>query len=132
MTVQALLFDALVLGVRGLAAWLALGDLLSIALFHSNPGYLSFAFPVGSQRIVTWQSVALAVGGGLLAACVGVLIPLRATSSSRPLRGGHGARRAHRRDSAARWTAAAAGASAWRSRRVILLAGAAGGGRSAS
>ena len=28
-----------------------------------TPAILSFAFPVGSQRIVTWQSVALAVGG---------------------------------------------------------------------
>ena len=75
--VKALLFDALVLG--GLAALfgLALGDLLSIAVFRANPGYLSFAFPVGSQRIVTWTSIAIAAGAGLLAACIGVLVPLR-------------------------------------------------------
>ena len=36
---------------------LALGDLLSIVAFSSPPGFLSFAFPVGSQRIVTWGSV---------------------------------------------------------------------------
>jgi putative ABC transport system permease protein len=75
--VQALLFDALVLGALAVLLGLALGDLLSIAVFQSNPGYLSFAFPVGSQRIVTWQSVAIAAGAGLLAACVGVLVPLR-------------------------------------------------------
>ena len=74
--VKALLFDALVLGGAAALLGLVLGDLLSIAVFRSNPGYLSFAFPVGSQRIVTWQSVAIAVGAGLLAACVGVLIPL--------------------------------------------------------
>ena len=56
---------------------LALGDVLSIVVFRSNPGYLSFAFPVGAQRIVTWQSVAIAVGAGLLAAAIGVLTPLR-------------------------------------------------------
>jgi putative ABC transport system permease protein len=75
--VQALLFDALVLGALAALLGLALGDLLSLVVFRSNPGYLSFAFPVGSQRIVTWQSVAIAAGAGLLAACVGVLIPLR-------------------------------------------------------
>jgi putative ABC transport system permease protein len=74
---EALLFDALVLGALAALLGLALGDLLSLVVFRSNPGYLSFAFPVGSQRIVTWQSVAVAAGAGLLAACVGVLIPLR-------------------------------------------------------
>jgi putative ABC transport system permease protein len=75
--VEALLFDALVLGGLAALLGLALGDLLSIAVFRSNPGYLSFAFPVGSQRVVTWHSVAIAAGAGLLAACIGVLIPLR-------------------------------------------------------
>jgi putative ABC transport system permease protein len=75
--VQALLFDAFVLGGAAALLGLALGEVLSIVVFRSNPGYLSFAFPVGSQRVVTWQSVGIAVGAGLLAACVGVLIPLR-------------------------------------------------------
>ncbi|MGH2904581.1 MAG: FtsX-like permease family protein [Solirubrobacteraceae bacterium] len=75
--VEALLFDAFVLGGAAALVGLALGDLLSIVVFRSNPGYLSFAFPVGSQRIVTWHSIAVAAGAGLLAACVGVLIPLR-------------------------------------------------------
>jgi putative ABC transport system permease protein len=61
MTVQVLLFDALVLGALGSLLGVGLGELLSIAVFHANPGYLSFAFPIGSQRIVTWQSVALSV-----------------------------------------------------------------------
>jgi putative ABC transport system permease protein len=82
--VQTLLLDALVLGSVGCALGLALGDLASIALFGSSPGYLSFAFPVGSQRVVTWQSVAIAVAAGMLAAAVGVLVPLRG-ELSRPL-----------------------------------------------
>jgi len=76
-TIEALLFDALVLGGLAALVGLALGDLLSVAVFRSNPGYLSFAFPLGSQRIVTWQSIAIAAGAGLLAACIGVLMPLR-------------------------------------------------------
>ncbi len=77
MIIEVLLFDALVLGVVACFAGLALGELMSIELFRADPGYLSFAFPIGSERIVTWQSYAIAVGGGLVAACVGVLLPLR-------------------------------------------------------
>lgn len=74
---QVLLFDALVLGVLGAAAGLALGDLLSRTLFGAAPGYLAYAFPIGSQRVVTWGCVALAAGAGIVAACVAVLAPLR-------------------------------------------------------
>jgi putative ABC transport system permease protein len=77
MIVRILLFDALALGVLASLTGLALGELLSLGLFSANPGYLSLGFPVGSQRIVTWQSVAIALGGGVLAAVVGVLAPLR-------------------------------------------------------
>jgi putative ABC transport system permease protein len=75
--VQILLFDAIVLGVLGCMLGLVLGDVLSIAFFKSTPGYLAFAFPVGSNRIVGAQSVALAVLAGMTAAVVGVLWPLR-------------------------------------------------------
>jgi putative ABC transport system permease protein len=77
MIVRILLFDALALGALASLAGLALGELLSLGLFSANPGYLSLGFPVGFQRIVTWQSVAIALGGGVLAAVVGVLAPLR-------------------------------------------------------
>ncbi len=90
MTIKTLLFDAAVLGGVASLLGLALGDLLSITLFHSNPGYLSFAFPVGTQRIIDARSIVLAIGAGLLASCIGVLTPLR-DIFSRPLRGGSGA-----------------------------------------
>jgi putative ABC transport system permease protein len=77
MGLQILLFDALVLGVLGSAAGLGLGDLLSIGVLRSTPGYLSFAFPVGNGRIITWQCVVIAVAAGMAAAAVGVLWPLR-------------------------------------------------------
>jgi putative ABC transport system permease protein len=95
MTVQALMFDALVIGVLACALGLLLGELLSIEVFHAQPGYLSFAFPVGSQRVVTWPTVGLAIGAGLLAAFVGVLAPLR-DILARPLRFSAPAERAPR------------------------------------
>jgi putative ABC transport system permease protein len=84
MIVEVLLLDAFVLGVIASALGLALGELLSRALFSSDPGYLSFAFPVGEQRVVSAWSVLVAVGGGMLAATVGVLAPLRAEIVERP------------------------------------------------
>jgi putative ABC transport system permease protein len=83
--IAVLLLDAVVLGVLACVLGLALGEELSIHLLHSNPAYLSLAFAVGSQRIVSWQSVALATGGGMLAAIVAVLSPLRDILSRDPL-----------------------------------------------
>jgi putative ABC transport system permease protein len=80
-----LVLDAAALGVVACALGLALGDELSIHVLHSNPAFLSLAFAVGSQRVVDWQSVALAVGGGLLAALVAVLSPLRHVLARNPL-----------------------------------------------
>lgn len=86
MIVQVLTLDALVLGVIASVLGLLLGEVLSVALFSANPGYLSFAFPVGTERIVTWSSVLLAMLGGLLAAAAGVLVPLRTAITERPMR----------------------------------------------
>jgi putative ABC transport system permease protein len=93
---EVLVLDALILGVVASLLGLALGELLSVALFQQSPGYLLSAFAVGSQRIVTARSIAIAAAGGLLAAFVGVLGPLRKdvlTSLSlddAPQRVGHG------------------------------------------
>jgi putative ABC transport system permease protein len=84
-TVKTLLFDAFVLGSLACIVGLALGEAISLTVFHPDAGYLSFGFPIGSQRIVTWQNVAIALAGGMLAACVGVLSPVREIFS-RPLR----------------------------------------------
>jgi putative ABC transport system permease protein len=83
--IAVLLLDAVVLGLIATALGLLLGDELSIHLFHSNPGYLSSAFALGSERVVSWQSIAIAAGGGMLAACVAVLSPLRDILSRDPL-----------------------------------------------
>ena len=74
---EVLLLDALVLGVIASLLGLALGDELSIHLFHASPGYLTFAFAIGNQRIVAVQSIVIALLGGIAAACLGVLAPMR-------------------------------------------------------
>ena len=83
--IAVLLLDALVLGAVACVLGLGLGDELSIHLFHSTPGYLSSAFAVGSQRVVSFASVAVAAGGGMLASVVAVLSPLRDILSRDPL-----------------------------------------------
>jgi putative ABC transport system permease protein len=85
LVVRLLLFDALVLGAFGGAFGLVLGEQAAEHLFNSVPGYLSSAFPVGSQRIVTFQSVAAAVGAGMVAAIAAVFLPVHAVLSSRPV-----------------------------------------------
>ncbi|HEY2719478.1 MAG TPA: FtsX-like permease family protein [Solirubrobacteraceae bacterium] len=76
--ILVLLLDALVLGVLACALGLVLGEELSLHLFDESPGYLGSAFALGGQRVVGWQSIAIAVGGGLLASMLAVLIPMRA------------------------------------------------------
>jgi putative ABC transport system permease protein len=83
--IAVLLFDALALGLVACVLGLALGEELSIHLFHSNPAFLSLAFALGSQRVVAWQSIAIAAGGGMLAAVVAVLSPLRDILARDPL-----------------------------------------------
>ncbi len=83
--IAVLMFDAVVLGLLACVLGLVLGQELSIHLFHANPGYLSSAFAVGSQRVVSAQSVAVAVLGGMLAASVAVLSPFKDIVSRQPL-----------------------------------------------
>jgi putative ABC transport system permease protein len=82
---RLVLFDALVLGALASGLGLALGDLLSRNGFRAIPGYLSFAFSVGDQRIVAPQSVAFAVLGGMAATLLAALRPLSDLFSRRPL-----------------------------------------------
>lgn len=77
MIVQVSVVNALVLGVLGCGLGLALGDVLSLVLFNATPGYLTFAFPVGSTRIVTWQTIAFSAAAAMVAAVAGVLWPFR-------------------------------------------------------
>lgn len=79
-----MLYDAFVLGTAGSLLGLLIGDVLSRGLLQTSPGYLSFAFPVGSLRVVAFGNVALSFAGGLIAAVVGIFLPLGAEAFAFP------------------------------------------------
>jgi putative ABC transport system permease protein len=72
-TFATFLLDAAVVGVVGVVVGLAAGEVLSRRGFETALDFLAGAFPISDQRVVTWQCVAIAAGGGLLAAFIGVL-----------------------------------------------------------
>jgi putative ABC transport system permease protein len=74
--VRLLLFQALCLGVVSSLLGVALGDVLSRAMFKETPGYLAAAFPLGTQTVIGWQPAVLAIVGGIGAACLASLTPL--------------------------------------------------------
>lgn len=80
---RIILVDAVALGAVSVIAGLALGDALSRHGFGSDVGFLGGAFPVGNERIVSWSSIAIAAAGGMLAAALGVLAPLRGSIFAR-------------------------------------------------
>lgn len=88
--VEVMLFDVFALALVGVALGLLLGDVLSHGLLRAEPGYLSLAFPVGSQHVVRWQSVAIAAFGGVIATALGVLAPLRHDIAGTANGGGRG------------------------------------------
>jgi putative ABC transport system permease protein len=98
-----MLLDAIGLGAIGCALGLALGQELSIHFLRSEPAFLSLAFAVGSERVVTTQTILISIGGGMGAAIIAVLSPLRDVFSRDPLaaitprEGGSAAREGWRR-----------------------------------
>jgi putative ABC transport system permease protein len=80
-----LIGDALGLAILACALGLLLGDQLSIHLFRATPGYLSSAFALGSERVVGFKAALLAAAGGVTAALVAVLSPMREIFSADPL-----------------------------------------------
>jgi putative ABC transport system permease protein len=71
-----LAFEALALGVMASALGLVLGEVLLRTVFGDVPDYLTFAFPVGADRVVRPWVVALAFGGGMLAVLLASLRPV--------------------------------------------------------
>jgi putative ABC transport system permease protein len=81
--VRILVFDAAVLGLVASALGLVLGELLSRTVFPPAPGYLGLAFPVGAGRVVRWETVAISLASGVLAAVLATLVPLALSVSGR-------------------------------------------------
>lgn len=71
-----LLLDALVLAAAAILVGLVAGEIISRGGYGADIAFLAGAFPLGSIRVVTWESFALAIAGGLLAAMAGVLVPV--------------------------------------------------------
>lgn len=82
---QILLFDALVLGLVASVAGVVLGDQLSRHFFQPAPGYLTLAFPVGTARVIQAQTIAIAVGAGVLAVLLATLGPMATLFSRRAI-----------------------------------------------
>jgi putative ABC transport system permease protein len=74
--VQMLLFQALCLGVAASLVGLAGGYALSLGVLHQSSGYLSEAFTLGTNTLVTARPLLLALGAGVGATCVASAIPL--------------------------------------------------------
>jgi putative ABC transport system permease protein len=77
-------FQAIVLGVAASSAGVVAGDVLSRALFHRIPTYLTTAFPIGNQEILHIGAILLALGCGVLATILASLSPVLDLRPSRP------------------------------------------------
>jgi putative ABC transport system permease protein len=89
--VQALLSQALLLGVVASAAGVVAGDLMAQSAAQAPPGYLAFAFPLGSGVHVQVWMVAAAIVGGTLCTCIAAATPLWDLRPGRALNAIYGA-----------------------------------------
>lgn len=83
--VTSLLFDAFLLGLAGCIVGLIAGDLISLYVYRSVPGYLAAAFAIGGQRVVGAGTVLIALAAGMIAAFAAAALPaiglLRSTAA---------------------------------------------------
>ncbi len=79
MILASLAFDALILGLAGCALGLLAGDAISLLAYHSVPGYIAAAFPIGGARVISPQTVLVAFAGGMLAAFAAAALPALVT-----------------------------------------------------
>jgi putative ABC transport system permease protein len=73
--IASLAFDALILGIAGSILGLLVGDVISLLAYRSPPGYLTAAFPIGGQRILSLQTILIALAAGMLAAFAAAALP---------------------------------------------------------
>lgn len=69
-------FQAVALGLAASVVGVLLGDVLSNTVFRKVPDYLTFAFPVGTQRVLNPSTIVIALGCGLLASLLASLPPV--------------------------------------------------------
>jgi putative ABC transport system permease protein len=78
-------FEVLVLALAASAVGLALGDLLSRAVFEGVPRYLVAGFPIGTEHVITPVALIVSVGGGVLATVVAAAGPAIGVLRGRPM-----------------------------------------------
>lgn len=83
--ISLVVFEILVLGVVASLVGLALGDLLSGAVFGGVPRYLVAGFPIGTERVITPVALTVSIGGGMLATVVAAVGPAIGALRGRPL-----------------------------------------------
>ena len=77
--------QAIVLGLAASLVGLLAGDLLARTLFGEIPSYLTLAFPIGSEPVISRNVVLLALGCGVLATMVAASPPLLDLRPDRPV-----------------------------------------------
>ncbi len=82
--VMLVAFQALVLGALASGLGLGLGDLLSRAAAQTPPSYLSFAFPLGTHRVVPLSSLLVAWIGGVGITCLVAAVSLLDLRNAHP------------------------------------------------
>jgi putative ABC transport system permease protein len=83
--VVVLLSQALVLGIAASLLGLGVGYLLARSVFDQTPEWLSLAFPLGTQTVVTFGPLAVSFVGGVIATCLAAAPPLFDLWGSRSL-----------------------------------------------
>ncbi len=73
--IASLAFDALVLGITGSVIGLLTGDAISLLAYRAPPGYLTAAFPIGNQHVVTLPTILIALAAGMFAAFAAAALP---------------------------------------------------------
>ena len=82
--VVLLAFQAVVLGVAGVSRRGGARGRPSHAFLHRVPGYLTTAFPIGSQEALHIGTILIAVGCGVLATMLASLSPVLDLRPNRP------------------------------------------------
>ena len=85
--VQMIIFQALCLGLVASLFRLFGGYVLSLSFSIHPPTYLTKAFTLGTNTKIGPKPVLLALGGGLLAACLASMVPLGDLLRGRPVDG---------------------------------------------
>ena len=75
---------ALILGVAASLLGVGVGAVISKLFFQRVPAFLSAAFPLGTQEVVRWSTVALAIAAGVIATGAASLVAMVELRGSAP------------------------------------------------